>query len=66
MSHDTTLALTVAQATAEDAGRGVARIDPAALLALGGGTGALLAITGQRTAFVRALPQRQAGTPKPV
>jgi len=60
MSHDTTLALTVAQATAEDAGRGVARIDPAALLALGGGTGALLAITGQRTAFVRALPQRQA------
>jgi len=50
--------LTVAGAAAEDASRGVARIDPATLAALGGGTGALLAVTGSRTAYVRALPQR--------
>jgi transitional endoplasmic reticulum ATPase len=50
--------LTVAGAAQEDAGRGVARIDPATLSALGGGTGALLAVTGSRTAYVRALPQR--------
>ena len=36
----------------------MARIDPATLAALGGGTGALLAVTGGRTAYVRALPQR--------
>jgi len=45
---------------AEDAGRGIARIDPDALAALGGGTGALLAVTGRRTAYLRALPQRMA------
>jgi transitional endoplasmic reticulum ATPase len=50
--------LTIAGATPEDAGRGIARIDPATLAALGGGTGALLAVTGGRTAYVRALPQR--------
>jgi transitional endoplasmic reticulum ATPase len=50
--------LTVAAAAAEDAGRGMARIDPATLAALGGGTGALLAITGGRTAYARAVPQR--------
>jgi transitional endoplasmic reticulum ATPase len=50
--------LTVAGAAAEDASRGVARIDPATLEAIGGGTGALLAVTGSRTAYVRALPQR--------
>jgi transitional endoplasmic reticulum ATPase len=48
----------VAGATAEDAGRGIARIDPSALLSLGGGTGAILSVTGGRTAYVRALPQR--------
>ena len=50
--------LTVAGADAEDAGRGVARIDPVSLADLGGGAGALLAVTGSRTAYVRALPQR--------
>jgi transitional endoplasmic reticulum ATPase len=50
--------LTVAGAAAEDASRGVARIDPATLAAIGGGTGAMLAVTGSRTAYVRALPQR--------
>jgi transitional endoplasmic reticulum ATPase len=53
-----TAQLTVAGATAEDAGRGIARIDPATLARIGGGTGALLALTGRRTAHVRALPQR--------
>jgi transitional endoplasmic reticulum ATPase len=58
MDAGMTLRLTVAAAATEDAGRGVARIDPASLAALGGGTGALLAVSGQRTAYVRALPQR--------
>src|ERR1700712_3506480 len=53
-----TVQLTVAPAAAEDAGRGMARIDPATLSTLGGATGALLAITGGRTAYARALPQR--------
>jgi transitional endoplasmic reticulum ATPase len=48
--------LTVAAANAADAGRGVARIDPATLAALGGSTGALLRLEGKRTAHVRALP----------
>jgi transitional endoplasmic reticulum ATPase len=60
MRPEPALSLTIAQATAEDAGRGVARIDPAALQALGGGTGTLLAVTGKSTSFVRALPQRPA------
>jgi transitional endoplasmic reticulum ATPase len=51
-----TVRLTVASTGAEDAGRGIARIDPAVLADLGGGTGALLAVTGGRTAYVRALP----------
>ena len=58
MDAPMTTQLTVAGAAAEDAGRGVGRIDPATLAALGGGTGALLAVTGRRTAYVRALPQR--------
>ena len=60
MSPDVPPRLTVAGAATEDAGRGVARIDPATLEAMGGGTGALLAVTGTRTAYVRALPQRPA------
>jgi transitional endoplasmic reticulum ATPase len=64
MPHDApappaTLELTVAAAATEDAGRGIARIDPATLDALGGGTGALLALRGSRIAYVRALPQRR-------
>jgi transitional endoplasmic reticulum ATPase len=60
MDANVTPRLTVAGASAEDAGRGVARIDPATLEAIGGGTGAILAVTGGRTAYVRALPQRPA------
>jgi transitional endoplasmic reticulum ATPase len=52
------LRLTVAGARAEDAGRGVARIDPASLADLGGSTGALLMVAGSRAAYVRAMPQR--------
>ena len=57
-THLMTSRMTVAGAAPEDASRGVGRIDPVTLAALGGGTGALLAITGRRTAYVRALPQR--------
>ena len=53
-----TVRLTVAPAAVEDAGRGMARIDPAIAGHTRRSTGALLAITGGRTAYVRALPQR--------
>jgi transitional endoplasmic reticulum ATPase len=55
---DAGLRLAVAGALAEDAGRGVARIDPAQLSELGGATGALLRLAGSRATHVRALPQR--------
>jgi transitional endoplasmic reticulum ATPase len=48
--------LTVAVAQPEDASRGIARLDPAELAALGAETGALLAIAGPRTAYARAWP----------
>ncbi|HQT76115.1 MAG: hypothetical protein B7Z80_05930 [Rhodospirillales bacterium 20-64-7] len=57
MTDSGSVRLTVAAAATEDAGRGVARIDPATLATLGGGTGALLAVSGGRTTYVRALPQ---------
>ncbi len=50
------LSLTVAVARPEDASRGIARLDPADLAELGAATGALIAITGSRTAHARALP----------
>ncbi len=46
----------VAAAQPEDAGRGVIRLDPADLAALGVGTGQLLAVRGKRLAHARALP----------
>lgn len=52
----TSLALRVAPARPEDASRGIARLDPADLARLGAATGALLAISGTRTAHARALP----------
>jgi len=48
--------LIVASAHAADANRGVLRLDPADMAALGVATGGLLAVTGGRTAFARALP----------
>jgi transitional endoplasmic reticulum ATPase len=48
--------LTVGGAAAADAGRGIARVDPGILAALGCGIGDVLAITGTRTAHARALP----------
>lgn len=50
------LALTVAPARPEDASRGIVRLDPEDLARLGGGTGAILALTGRRTTHARALP----------
>jgi transitional endoplasmic reticulum ATPase len=50
------ITLTVAVARPEDASRGIARLDPADISALGAETGGLLAIAGPRTAFARALP----------
>jgi transitional endoplasmic reticulum ATPase len=50
-------AFTVGGARAEDANRGVARLDPEALAALGCGIGDVLAIRGARLAHARALPQ---------
>lgn len=56
MSDPTSLQLTVAIARPEDASRGIARLDPGDLQALGLTTGGLLAITGTRTTYARALP----------
>ena len=50
--------LIVAAATVEDAGRGIARLDPATLQALGGSTGVLLCVHGARAIHLRALPLR--------
>jgi transitional endoplasmic reticulum ATPase len=57
VTADSGLRLSVAGARAEDAGRGVARIDPTSLAQLGGATGALLRVSGSRATHVRALPQ---------
>lgn len=43
-------------ARAEDAGRGLLRLDPADMATIGVATGGLVAVTGGRTAFARALP----------
>ncbi len=50
------LSLCIAVARPEDASRGIARLDPADLAAIGAETGALIAIIGPRTAYARALP----------
>src|ERR671933_961451 len=49
-------ALRVAEALARDADRGIVRIDPADLAALGGRTGDLLLVTGGRATVAKALP----------
>ena len=49
-------AFTVCVARPEDASRGIARLDPLDLQRIGGDTGSLLAISGSRTAYARALP----------
>jgi transitional endoplasmic reticulum ATPase len=48
--------LQVAPARPEDASRGIVRLDPDALAALGAQTGGLLEITGMSTTFAGALP----------
>jgi transitional endoplasmic reticulum ATPase len=66
MSGSTTLSMAVAMARPEDASRGIARLDPADLHALGCVTGGLLEIAGPRTTYARAMPAppgaRGAGT----
>lgn len=56
MSEPAGMALTVAMARPEDASRGIARLDPADIAALGGETGGLLRIAGSRATYARALP----------
>ena len=48
--------LIVALARPEDASRGIARLDPATIAALGGQIGGLISIAGSRTTYARALP----------
>ena len=56
-AHRAGLPLIVAGARGEDAGRGIARLyDRTDLATLGAAPGALLSITGRRTAYARALP----------
>ncbi len=50
--------LTILQAEAAEAGRGIARLDFADMAALGLAPGALVALTGARTTHARALPRR--------
>ncbi len=54
----TALRLLVAGARAEDAGRGIVRLDPADMAALGVATGEVVAIRGGRLAHARAMPER--------
>ncbi len=57
----TALDLAVVPARAEDAARGVLRLDPADMDALGVSIGQLVAVAGRRTAHARALPMPAAG-----
>jgi transitional endoplasmic reticulum ATPase len=50
------LSLTVKEARAMDAGRGVARLDPASLAAIGARVGDVVALSAGRVTHVRALP----------
>jgi transitional endoplasmic reticulum ATPase len=51
-----TLSLRVTEAAARDVGRGVARLDPQHLAALGVGIGDVIEISGKRTTVARAMP----------
>jgi transitional endoplasmic reticulum ATPase len=46
----------VAAARTRDVGRGIARIDPATMEALGTGVGDIIEITGKRKTYVKAMP----------
>ncbi|MBI4612516.1 MAG: CDC48 family AAA ATPase [Planctomycetes bacterium] len=50
------LQLTIAEALSKDVGRGVARVDPESLSALGLEIGGVLEIRGKRAAYARAMP----------
>jgi len=51
------LRLLVVAARPEDAHRGILRMDPAGMAAIGVATGGVVAVTGSRTTYARALPQ---------
>jgi transitional endoplasmic reticulum ATPase len=53
---DREMRLTVTEAAPKDAGRGVARLDPADMAALGIQVGDVAAVSGRRTTSVRVLP----------
>src|SRR5437764_13364669 len=50
------MSLRVAEALVKDVGRGIARLDPKDLGRLGATVGDILAITGERTTVVKAMP----------
>jgi transitional endoplasmic reticulum ATPase len=56
MSKPTALTLRIREAKPTDAGRGVARIDPASLAAIGARVGDVIALKADRMTHVRALP----------
>ena len=51
-----TMALRVAEAHMKDVGRGIARMDPQDLEALGADIGDLVALTGKRQSVAKAMP----------
>src|SRR3982751_1928512 len=56
MDASLTIKRTVAEARAGDAGRGIIRLDPGDLAALGLGIGDVVEIRGRHSAYARALP----------
>jgi transitional endoplasmic reticulum ATPase len=56
MAKAGTITLKIREARAADAGRGVARLDPGALAAIGARMGDVIALTAERTTHARALP----------
>src|SRR5688572_10210979 len=52
----TDLTLKVAEGRPQDAGRGLARLDPTDMARLGAAAGAVLQISGARTAAARVMP----------
>ena len=56
MDKPTALTLRIKEARTMDAGRGIARLDPLSLAGIGARVGDVIALTGERTTHVRALP----------
>jgi transitional endoplasmic reticulum ATPase len=56
MGKPSTLSLRIKEARTMDAGRGIARVDPGSLASIGARIGDVIALMGERTTHVRALP----------